>query len=383
MIVEGLLAFALLGLALFIVLYWRREEPDAAEEPMEEDARISPLLRGINYLLSDEPDRALQEMVQVARLRSETAEVYMALGEMFRSKGEIGRAVRIHQNILARPDVARELHLQAHLALGKDFQAGGLLDRSLKHYRKALEIRPDHPEALEASLRIREQSHEWIEAEALLSRIEQMRGGMQHLHRAYLFAQMAEDKLLAGDAHGARESSGRALALHQGCAQAHLLLIRLHLQTQAWDKVETQVRQMLEQAPEHLAQVVPLLLQSTTGEADRMHALLLDCWHKTGDEELALTWLEEQGRLGDDNSLASVREALAFRPSGLRAALREIAVCPDGSGKDLVEQARTWRSKMKRFVCTECGVRVVDLRWQCPQCHAWGSMHAIREDGLT
>jgi len=111
-----LLASTAIALVVLVslVLRPRQEQKDSQQE---EDERISPLLRGINYLLSDKPDLALQEMVQVARLRSEAADVYMALGEMFRSKGEIGRAVRIHQNLLARPDLPQSLHLQAHVAL--------------------------------------------------------------------------------------------------------------------------------------------------------------------------------------------------------------------------------------------------------------------------
>lgn len=379
---EWLLILIGVAAVALAMLYLRQEEPEAVDTA-EEDARISPLLRGINYLLSDEPDRALQEMVEVARLRSETAEVYMALGEMFRSKGEIGRAVRIHQNILARPDVTRDLHLEAHLALGKDFQAGGLLDRSLKHYRKALEIRPDHAEALEASLRIREQSREWTEAEALLSRIEQMRGDMQHPHRAYLLAQMAEDKLQAGDLEGAKESAAQALVLHRGCGHAHLILITLLLKLNAWDEVAEQVRQMRADASGDLPLAVPLLLQAEVKGGHRMHDLLLECWQQTQDEELALTWLEEAALKGAKGNVAKLRDELSFRPSGLRAALRDIAAEPERVDAPVAEQAKLWRNGMKRFVCSKCGVRVVDLRWQCPQCHAWGSMHAIREDGLT
>ncbi len=120
-----LLAITAGALVVLVALMLRPLQKEAEEKP-KEDARISPLLRGINFLLSDEPDRALQEMVQVARLRSEAADVYMALGEMFRSKGEIGRAVRIHQNLLARPDLPSGMYLQVHLALAQDFQTLGV-----------------------------------------------------------------------------------------------------------------------------------------------------------------------------------------------------------------------------------------------------------------
>ncbi|MDQ6966262.1 MAG: hypothetical protein Q9M23_05010, partial [Mariprofundaceae bacterium] len=122
-----LLAAILAACGVVIWVLWRQQEMQTGQAPEQEDARIPPLLRGINFLLSDEPDRALKELVHVAKLQTETAEVYLALGDMFRTKGEFGRAVRIHQNLLARPDLPQELHMQAQFALAVDFQAGGLL----------------------------------------------------------------------------------------------------------------------------------------------------------------------------------------------------------------------------------------------------------------
>ena len=189
------LAIILIAVAVLVTvaLLWKNRE-DFTEDSSEheaEDIRVTPLLRGINYLLSDKPDQALQEMVQVAKIRSESAEVYMALGEMFRAQGEYSRAVRIHQNLLARPDVSADLHFQAYVSLGRDFQAGGLLDRALRHYDKALAIQSDHLESLNACLRIREQSHEWEDAEWLVSRLEQIESVSYHEHRADRKAEMA------------------------------------------------------------------------------------------------------------------------------------------------------------------------------------------------
>jgi lipopolysaccharide biosynthesis regulator YciM len=338
------------------------------------------LLRGINFLLSDEPDLALQEMVQVARLRSEAADVYMALGEMFRAKGEIGRAVRIHQNILARPDVPRELHLQAHLALGKDFQTGGLLDRALRQYEKALMIRSDHVGALQASLRIREQSHEWVEAEELLSRLEQIQGDALHLHRAYLFAEMA-DSFFDQDYEKAQAHSRRALELDASCAHAHIVLIRSYLKQGDDRKAEAALKDMVTSAPEHLHLLSPVLISYDSFYLRSGKEILMDYWRKSGDEELALSWLEVVAGSSKSGEVNRLKESLGFKASSLRASLR-LAAIEESSGSPLSLHARQWRKQMKHFVCNECGVKVVELRWQCPQCHAWGTMHAIREDNI-
>jgi len=139
-----LIIVAVAALVIAALLWKKKDDLDFTDSTVEhelEDTRVTPLLRGINYLLSDKPDQALQEMVQVAKIRSESAEVYMALGEMFRSQGEYGRAVRIHQNLLARPEVSLEFQFQAYVSLGRDFQAGGLLALSFSRRKHKKEIK--------------------------------------------------------------------------------------------------------------------------------------------------------------------------------------------------------------------------------------------------
>lgn len=376
------LLMSLIAAALLVIaaLYWRQVQVDEQGDGQQEDGRVTPLLKGINYLLSDEPDLALQEMVQVARLKSEAADVYMALGEMFRAKGEIGRAVRIHQNILARPDVSRELHLQAHLALGKDFQTGGLLDRALRQYEKALMMRSDHIAALEASLRIREQSREWIEAEELLSRLEQIQGDKLHLHRAYLFAEMAANDLAAKEIGRAEKSARRALELHDGCAHAYIVLARICLVRGDFEEVERVLGWMKQHAFEHLHLLIPAILENRKFYNSHGHRILLGYWKESSDDELALSWLEAVAERGG-GEMESLKQELGFSPASLRASLRLAGIEQD-SEQPLTRHAAQWRRKMKHFICSRCGVKVVELRWQCPQCHEWGSMHAIREEDI-
>lgn len=368
-------------LAAVVYLFQQRDLQDGEGGEREEDARVSPLLRGINYLLSDEPDRALREMVQVARLRSEAADVYMALGEMFRAKGEIGRAVRIHQNILARPDVAPELHLQAHIALGKDFQTGGLLDRALRHYEKALTMRPDHVGALRACLRIREQSQEWEQAESLLLRLEQIEGDHFHLHRAYLMAEMAAAALKNGDHNAARTLIDRALALDMECAHAHLLSIRLALLEGSAAACTSGVRKMWTHSPGYMSLLLPLMFEYEAFYQEHGKQLLLEFWSASHDEELALAWLECVATKAGAEAAQTLAQEMPFVPSSLRGALR-LAVATRRGEAVLVEQAVAWRGAMKHYGCSLCGVRVVELRWQCPQCHEWGSMQALKEEKI-
>jgi len=375
-----LLAVAVAVLVVLAALLVRQERGQAPEQN-EDDARVTPLVRGINYLLADEPDLALQELVQVARLRSEAADVYMALGEMFRSKGEIGRAVRIHQNLLARPDLPSSIHLQAHLALARDFQAGGLLDRALKQYEKAIAIQPDHAEALEACLRIREQSSEWLLAEELLSRLDQVRGRSSNSHRAYLFAELAQQHLNDGDSDGARQYAVKALALDEACAPAYIALAILDLKEGKAGEAEVMVRALWEKAPEHFPLIIPMLLEDKAFYRSRGKAMLLACWQEKHTEELALSWLEDVRRMRGKKEARALLEELDFQAGNLRASLR-LAAAAGSDDETLNRYAEQWRSKVKNFACEQCGVEVVEMRWQCPQCLTWGSMHPKKGGAL-
>lgn len=377
-----LLAITAIALVALLALVLRplQEDQSVTGEP-EEDERITPLLRGINYLLSDEPDRALQEMVQVARLRSEAADVYMALGEMFRSKGEIGRAVRIHQNLLARPDLPRSMHLQAHLALAIDFQTGGLLDRALSQYQKALEIQSDHAGALEACLRIREQSSEWLAAEELLSRLEQVRRASYGSHRAYLFSEMARQCLSAGDEEGAANYAAKAVGLDVACAPARMVEIELALRANHHEDAIVLIRALREHSREHFPLVLPRLLKYPEFYLEHAVGLLREFCRDGDDAELVLAWLEQVAAQRDVAEAAALCEELGFSARSLRQSLRLKAILGDAD-ESHTRFARQWRKSAKNYVCETCGVEVVEVHWQCPQCHSWGTLHPKTEEKI-
>ncbi|MDQ6990001.1 MAG: heat-shock protein [Mariprofundaceae bacterium] len=360
-------------------LLWRNKTgfSDDMDETQAEDIRVSPLLRGINFLLSDQPDQALQEMVQVAKIRSEAADVYMALGEMFRAQGEYGRAVRIHQNLLARPDVPLDLHFQAYVSLGRDFQAGGLLDRALRHYAKALAMQPDHLESLRACLRIREQSHEWTEAEWLVSRLEQIEAVSYHEHRAYLYAEMAKGALLDIDLDTCEAHLTAALDLSTKCGHAHLLRMESLMQQQKWDDVLAQAASFLaEVAEQHQGLLPHVLMLDASFYSSKAEGFLWDAWQSKPDVELGLCWIESLAEHQGAQAALTLQAKLNLQDLSLRHELRLLALSDEKD--NLIEQAKQWRLSKNNYACKQCGVQVHDMRWQCPKCNTWGSMMPLQ-----
>ncbi len=375
-----LIIVAVAALVIAALLWKKKDDLDFTDPTLEhelEDTRVTPLLRGINYLLSDKPDQALQEMVQVAKIRSESAEVYMALGEMFRTQGEYGRAVRIHQNLLARPEVSLEFQFQAYVSLGRDFQAGGLLDRALTHYAKALAIQPDHLESLHACLRIREQSNEWDEAEWLVSRLEQVENQSYHEHRAYLKVEMAEEALAKHDMALAEALLEEALKLSIGCSHAHLLRIELLQKENDFAQAVKQVESFLSDAKkEHHVLLPKVLLQNLTFYNEHAKPFLLNYWQTHKDIELGVAWVEQVAKTIDLPTAIALQKELNLSDLSLRHELRLMALQEDSD--NLHKQARQWRLLSKMFACKQCGVQVHDMRWHCPKCHHWGTMEPLQ-----
>ncbi len=375
-------ALALAATAAVAGLLWRQRGMEEREDaPPAEDARVSPLLKGINYLLSDEPDRALQELVRVARLQTETAEVYLALGDLFRNKGEFGRAVRIHQNLLARPGLSRELRMDAQAALALDFQTGGLLGRALREYEKVLEMDPGHARALEAILRIREQQQEWREAAEALARLDRVRGTDSSLHMAYLQTEMARAEREAGNEAQAMELVREAIATDPECAAAHLLLAEMALDRGDEEAAFASMEALRRAAPRHLPLLVRVLLERPEVYERRGRDFLMGCWRDGGDETLALEWIRGVAARDGVEAARELARALDFKPEGLRALLHLRAIIgPDDAE---TRAARRWVKQARNHACAACGVEVISMRWQCPQCHEWGSMRPIREERLS
>jgi len=374
------LAVILAVFATLIWFLWQQQSSGSEAKPEKEDARIPPLLRGINYLLSDEPDEALKELVHVAQLQTETAEVYLALGDLFRNKGEFGRAVRIHQNLLARPGLPEDLHMEAQLALAMDFQVGGLLGRALQQYRKVLDMQPDHIPALEATLRIREQGQEWEMAEDMLSLLDHVRGTSSSLHHAYLMAEMARSELCKGNEKHALELATKAIDTNPVCAAAHVMLAEINLNRGNHDAAFASMERLQQAAPQYIPLLIPVLLEFPDVYAEQGEAFLTTCWEKHHDEFMALEWIKDISTKFSIEQAKRLITKISFSPEGLRTCLYLKAIM--GGDDALTRASHHWQQQSKNFTCSHCGVEIMDMRWQCPQCHEWGSMRPIQEDQL-
>jgi hypothetical protein len=132
--------------------------------------------QGLNYLLNEQPDKAIQVFLELAEVNQETVETHMALGNLFRRRGEVDRAIRFHQNIIAKHGLQPEQRTQALLELGEDYMRAGLLDRAERLFSELIETDAHTPSALRSLLDIYQQEKDWDKALEQAQRLEQVTG---------------------------------------------------------------------------------------------------------------------------------------------------------------------------------------------------------------
>jgi lipopolysaccharide assembly protein B len=138
--------------------------------------------KGIQYILSNDHDQAIEEFAKSVQFNSDTVESYVALGNLYRTRGDIDRAIRIRQNIILRPNLDEQIKIGAFYDLGLDYRKGGFLDRALTTFLQVLKKQPTHVGALEEIEKIYEESHDWENAYAVRQKLDRLVKGSDHGH---------------------------------------------------------------------------------------------------------------------------------------------------------------------------------------------------------
>ena len=159
--------------------WWAARRGIARVSGAQVDRLRSTYFRGLNYLLNEQPDKAIEVFLQIAEVDSNTIETHLALGNLFRRRGEVDRAIRVHQNLVARPTLNAEQKTSALLELGEDYMRAGLLDRAETLFTDLVGIDARAPSALRHLISIYQQERDWHKAIDHARRLEQATGESQ------------------------------------------------------------------------------------------------------------------------------------------------------------------------------------------------------------
>jgi lipopolysaccharide biosynthesis regulator YciM len=347
--------------------------------------RARAYLAGFTYVLSDDPDAAIAELSRAAQLSTETLETYFALGVLFRRKGDLERAIRLHQNILLRPGLGPEVKRRAQLALAQDYRRSGLRDKAVEVLTRVLQDELDNPEALVRLRALREEEGDWQGAAELEAR-RVRRNGASTSVLAHLLAAHARS-VIAHSAAEAEACARRATELDPKGADAHLALAEALAAAGRADEALAPIERALSLQPE-LAPRVASQLGRVLGEAEALRVLGA---RAAGDGDsaaaYALGWARwHKGRGQDDQALAILRRALEARP-WFWEARRELGslLLAHGRTEELRDEYRellaTLGAPVMGFACTSCRAPLPDFSFRCPSCESWDSVR--REGGAA
>lgn len=339
--------------------------------------------RGINFLLNEQPDKAIELFTQMLEVNTETVETHLALGSLFRRRGEVERAIRIHQNLIARPTLDEAQRSQALCELAQDYHKAGLLDRAENLFLELAEISEHAEQALRSLMHVYEQEKDWDKAIAAGRRLAQTTGRNLEPVVAQYHCELGDRALHAGNYGLARTCATHALAVDPQCVRASILHGRVAQASgqdreaiDAWRRIEQQDAALLDEVIPDIAAAFRRLHAQP-----QLHAYLQDVARRQPGMRTLLTLAELIGeRDGEAAAQAFISERLRLQPSvpGLKR-LIDLQLLQDAPGTrptlDLVKGIiDLLAAQQEGYQCRACGFRGQELHWQCPACHEWISM---------
>lgn len=354
------------------------------------DTQVSRLsttyFRGLNYLLNEQPDKAIELFLHIAELDKETFETQVALGHLFRRRGEVDRAIRLHQGLVQRSDLSDQQKVQALLALGEDYMRSGLLDRAETVFTDLAKLDQRAPQALRHLISIYQAERDWSKAIENATRFEAATGEPMGKLIGHFECELAERLRASGDVDGARAAVARAYAADSKSVRAGILEGRIELESGH----DAAAIRAFERAARHdtdfLPEILPPLLSAYAriGDAPGARTFLAEMTeHYRGIAPvLALTRLLEVEQ-GVAQARAYLAEQLKDRPSVRgEAALIELTLADQGAdtGRTLHDLKHITDQLLVRnpsYRCNRCGFGARSHHWQCPSCKEWGTIKPL------
>ena len=354
-------------------------------------ARESPhYMLGLNFLVANQVDQAIEELAQAARAAGDPLEIHLILGNLYREKGQVGRAIQAHQELLQRPKLRKLEHANVLLCLGLDYRSGGFVDRAIEAFNEVLKLDPDNRYALSNLEKLYEDQHQWEQAYAARQRLAALAGGADGgpespKHNevlAFLENEFGQAALRGRDYTEAARRFDAEIERDPRNAPAHLSLgdVRL-LEGRTADAIATWER-LLETSPERAYLAFSRLenAYASLGAPDRFPALC--------DKLIADNPQDWRARLalarhvgasgGHDASLALLFDALVVNPHSLalhQAIWETLAALhlPPALVSRYVGLTRDAVFYLDPHICLRCRYRSTELLWQCPHCHEWNT----------
>ncbi|MDL1965781.1 MAG: tetratricopeptide repeat protein [Candidatus Desulfofervidus auxilii] len=371
--------FPLLLITLVIGFFFgRRFSPKDIQEAKE--SKIA-FLTGFRYLLSKESDRAIEAFMKAVRLDTETVETYFALASLFRDKGEIERAISIHQSIITRPRLDEAIRLQALYDLALDYKKAGLFDRAIDVFKEVIRRTPQKKEAYLELANVYQVLKDWAAAYTVIQRLDKITGEDHSIVLAHFQTEIGK-KLQMEDKRRAEDAFKKAIKINKKCIDAYLHLGDLYFEQKNIKKALSIWEEVIKISPEYSFLVYSRLEKIISEiKEERVFRKFIQNLEKKRERDIYSALFISKYYLGGKNlekAEAFVNEVLQKAPTsvGARQLLSQIFLEKGEVQKaiSLLTQISQNLLPQKSYQCSQCGYEATKLSWWCPQCQRWDTI---------
>jgi lipopolysaccharide biosynthesis regulator YciM len=343
-------------------------------------------LVGLNYLLNEEPDKAVDVFIKMLEVDSDTVETHLAVGKLFRRRGEIDRATRIHQNLIARPQLDKVYREQSLFELGQDYLSAGFLDRAERIFLEVLDIKEYSILALRALLDIYQQEKDWENAIQMAKKLAVATKKTTQPMIAHYYCELADIAFSKGQTEHANQYLEQALDTDGNCVRASLILAKTNIYKGDHKSAIRSLKRVKSQNPDFLSEAIDSLAScyEALNEEEKLVTYLMQVLREHPRIPVVLILSERIRRWKGDKVAANfVADYVRRYPSiqGLHLFINLYLSNTEGRAREdlLIVQNLTKKllADKPNYQCVSCGFSGKSLHWHCPGCKQWNSIQPV------
>lgn len=342
------------------------------------------LLNANQYLIAGEKDKAIQELLNAADANKEILDTYFALGKLFRTTGDIDRAINIHRSIIARETASENARLAALKELAIDFDKGGFVDKAIETYKDVLKLNREQIDVIQSLCRIYEDIGDWDNAHNFRQMLSKMGTENQSSTLSHILVEKSKDLMKQGKIKESSEKLDDAFR-YAPSVSARIQKIKLLLIEKDQNSARTWLLELLKEYPLFSSFIfVTLETDPLNSEYEKQYEQLKDFFLNISDEDIfkdpsillsKVRMLKSQGK--SKEALDLFNDWMRFHPvQGDAMKMEYLQLLIDlGLKEELIAETGTFLQRLKssstRHYCSQCGFNSDELFWRCPQCNQW------------
>jgi len=368
---------------------WDMGRRSAQQTKQDEANRLSrDYVAGVNFLLSNQQDKAVDLFLDMLKEDTGTVEAHLTLGNLFRSRGEVDRAIRIHQTLMESASLSYDQRLLAVQQLGRDYMAAGMYDRAEDMFNQLVDETDFRIGALQQLLQIYQATSEWQKAIDVAERLVKLGKDKQRGEIAHFYCELALQQMGNDDMDRAMALLKKGAAADRTSPRVSIMIGRVLIAKGDYAKAMESLLRVIDEDKELVSETLEMLQTCylQLGKNNEWAEFLTRCVEENvgATADLMLAEIIDQ-REGQDQAQVTVTRQLQRHPT-MRVFHKlmdyHLHDAEEGRAKESLMALRAMvgeqiRSK-PRYRCQKCGFTAFTMYWHCPSCRAWSTVKPIR-----